>query len=434
MPTQDLALAHDLLRRRSFDQAAALYLAAINDGGEPPAWEGLLTCLAGLGMADKALALVETRQQRCNDGLTFYFHALARAVANGFADLAGTLVTGTPDNSLLYVVARYFAGVIDIHQQRPREAAGHFSAAGVMAQNLSAHFWPDPYLRKIIIEGPLFEDFQSLDRLIARDRADVVAEAGVIAPIAEFHDPGGTGAPFVACAGMNETYLDRFGARAVSAMAAALASIPDATFHLHVVDPTPALREKIDRLRERAPALRLGVSTETYRHQIEGYGRAEYYACARFLRAPEIMAHYRKPLLIVDADIAKLAHAPHIMTRFGDASYGCFEQRWQFPSNVCHASTVVVGANASAHRFADLTAKLIARRVVSHPFWMLDQLSLLVASRYLMISDSDFRALDLAEATGLPFDACFISDGDAEEKQSMRKAVVFSPATAAPSA
>jgi hypothetical protein len=423
MAAPELAIAHGLLQQRSFAEAAPLYLRAIHDTpAAVPAWEGLVASLAGLGMADQALALVETRQQRFQDGLSFYFHALARMIASGHVDAARALIASTPDNSLLYVVARYFAGTIDLHEGRPREAASHLAAAGVMAERLSAHFWPDMFLRKIIAEGPLFQDFETLDQLAARDRAEIIAASGLIASAVEFHAPAASEAPFVVCAGMNEGYLDRFGMEAVAAADAALAALSGATFHLHIVDPTPALGEKIERLRRSAPSLRLGLSTETYRHTIEGYGRAEYYACARFLRAPEIMAYYRVPLMVVDADMARFDHAPQVMAGFADGSYGCFEQHWQFPCNICHASLVTIGATPAAHRFADLAAKLIARRVVTHPFWMLDQLSLLVASRYLMTADAEFRAVDLATATGLPFDACFKSSGTVKEKQAMRAA------------
>jgi hypothetical protein len=425
MLAQELAIAHGLLQNRSFGEAAPLYLQAIHDTPEvSPAWEGLLASLAGLGMADEAVALVETRQQRFKDGLSFYFNALARMIASGLADIGRTLIVATPDNSLLCIVARYFSGMIELHGGRPSDAAAHFAAAGVMAEKFAVQFWSDPFLCKIVTEGPLFQDFAALGELMARDRAEIIAEAGVIAPVAEFHTPSGGEAPFVVCAGMNEAYFDRFGAEAIAAAEAALGEVSGAAFHFHIVDPTPALDEKIVRLRELAPSLRIGLSTETYRHAIQGYGRAEYYACARFLRAPEMMVHYRAPLMIVDADMAWLAHAAHVMTSFGNGSYGCFEQHWQFPSNICHASLVAVGAGAAAHRFADLAAKLIVRRVVSHPFWMLDQLSLLVASRYLMTADPEFRAVGMAEAAGLSFDACFMSSGTAKEKQAMRKAAI----------
>jgi hypothetical protein len=71
-------------------------------------------------------------------------------------------------------------------------------------------------------------------------------------------------------------------------------------------------------------------------------------------------------------------------------------------------------------RFADLTAKLIARRVATQPFWTLDQTSILVASRYLSVSDEAFRAVDLASVSGCTFDDCFTSSGNAKEKQTMR--------------
>src|SRR5215813_5533732 len=97
MPDQDLANAARLLQSRDFGEAAARYLRVVNDTPEAkPAWEGLFAALAGLGMADKALALVETRQQRFSDGLSFYFHAIARIVASGLADIAVPLIAATP--------------------------------------------------------------------------------------------------------------------------------------------------------------------------------------------------------------------------------------------------------------------------------------------------------------------------------------------------
>jgi hypothetical protein len=417
----DLESANAQLQRRDFTGAASLYLKAINEAPETvPAWEGLLASLAGLGLLDKALALIETRQQRFNDGLAFYFGGLMRMIASGFADIADALISATPDNNLLYVVARYGAGVINLRRQKSQDAADHFAAAGVMAQNFADHFWPHPLLQKIIIEGRQFQDFAKLDALIASDRSEVIAQSGIIQNAADFLDSGDTTAPFVVCAGMNETYLDRFGERAVAEVAIALEAISGAIFHLHIVDPTPALDRKITALRAIAPSLSLGVSTESYHAELQGYGRATYYASARFLRAPEIMAHYRKPLMIVDIDIAKLAHVPHIMARFAGGSYGCFEQAEQLPALICHASIITIGNDPSSARFADLTAKLIARRAATEPFWTLDQMSILIASRFLTTYDENFRAIDLTRATGLAFDDCFASNGNATEKQSMR--------------
>ena len=73
-------------------------------------------------------------------------------------------------------------------------------------------------------------------------------------------------------------------------------------------------------------------------------------------------------------------------------------------------------------RFADLTGKLIARRAITEPYWTLDQTSVLVASRFLMAHDPEFRRVELSAATGLAFEDCFVSLSGAAEKQSMRKA------------
>jgi hypothetical protein len=57
----------------------------------------------------------------------------------------------------------------------------------------------------------------------------------------------------------------------------------------------------------------------------------------------------------------------------------------------------------------------------------LDQTSILVASRYLMAHDAAFRAADV---TGLTFDDCFVSQGDAKEKQTMRGTKAMAPVEA----
>lgn len=423
-PPTGLDIAHCLLMQRQFDEAAPLYLRAINETPAfTPAWEGLFASLAGIGLGDKALALVETRQQRFNDGLAFYLGALTRVIASGLDDVAETAIAATPGNSLLTVVARYAAGIIALHRDQPQEAAAHLGAAGTMAENFVDHFSAHPMLRKIIIEGRQFQDFAALDVLLARDRETVMAETGIIETVAHFADSSDTAAPFVLCAGMNEHYLDRFGLPAVTAVAAALTDVSDATFHLHIVDPTPQLGAKIDALRAAVPSLRLGLSTETYHHTLQGYGRATYYACARFVRAPEIMAHYRKPLMVVDIDIDRIAHVPQIMTGFAGGSYGCFERHAQLPSLICHCSILAIGNDPAAVRFADLGAKLIARRTANEPYWGLDQTSILVASRFLTAHDPAFRRVELAAATGFTFDDCFVSLSDAAEKQSMRKVI-----------
>src|SRR5580704_316407 len=167
-----LESAHRQLQFRNFAAAASLYLGLINQKADvTPAWEGLLASLAGLDCLDKAFALLETRQQKFNDALAFYFGSLARLVASSMPDVAEKLVSSTPDNSLLYVVARYGAGLIQLYRKEPKAAADHFAAAATMAENFPEHFWHHPHLQKIIIEGRQFLDCSKLDELIARDRS-----------------------------------------------------------------------------------------------------------------------------------------------------------------------------------------------------------------------------------------------------------------------
>jgi hypothetical protein len=70
--------------------------------------------------------------------------------------------------------------------------------------------------------------------------------------------------------------------------------------HLHLYSPGAETFAQLERLRAQLPGLAIGVSTEDGPLPIAN--RVTYYATARFVRARQALAHYRRDLCIVDAD------------------------------------------------------------------------------------------------------------------------------------
>lgn len=70
--------------------------------------------------------------------------------------------------------------------------------------------------------------------------------------------------------------------------------------HLHLYSPNKSVLTEIDLLRKRLPNLPIGVSVEYCDTAICNTG--VYYATARFVRAYELLRHYKKELCIMDVD------------------------------------------------------------------------------------------------------------------------------------
>jgi hypothetical protein len=70
--------------------------------------------------------------------------------------------------------------------------------------------------------------------------------------------------------------------------------------HLHLYSPGADTLAQVERLRAQLPGIAIGISAEDGPLPIQH--RTTYYATARFVRAREALAHYRRDLCIVDAD------------------------------------------------------------------------------------------------------------------------------------
>ena len=90
-------------------------------------------------------------------------------------------------------------------------------------------------------------------------------------------------------------YFSRFAPRFV---ASALDRCGDAPIHMHVINPTTESKTVLDEIRRQFPWARIGTSSELVDH----LAPRPYYATARFLAAPEVLAAYELPVITVDLD------------------------------------------------------------------------------------------------------------------------------------
>ena len=81
-------------------------------------------------------------------------------------------------------------------------------------------------------------------------------------------------------------------------IASALDRCGDAPIHMHVINSTTESKTVLDEIRRQFPRARIGTSSEVIDHPAP----QPYYATARFLAVPEVLAAYELPVITVDID------------------------------------------------------------------------------------------------------------------------------------
>ena len=87
---------------------------------------------------------------------------------------------------------------------------------------------------------------------------------------------------------------------AQSFIASALHQCGDTIIHMHIINPTAESAAALQAIRRQIPWVRISTSTET----VDFPAPRPYYATARFLIAPEVLAAYKLPLIAADIDVA----------------------------------------------------------------------------------------------------------------------------------
>jgi hypothetical protein len=384
-------------------------------------WKYLALCFIAQGQPARAIGLVDMRQQQAGDGVGLFFDVVEQlALARKNAQVEA-LAAGIPANNVLGIVIEYFRGWLAAPAE-PERALAYLRTAAVAAQQCGGLFERDDHLRSIVSQGFVLSDFADLDRLSGLGRDEILRAAPSLEPSIDLATaaPPAPGSDFAYLTSCNELYLERFGAPLVDALdRCGVATV----LHLHIVDPTAATPGRIAALRQRARTVRIGYSTERFRHaKAGGYRSASYYACARFLRAGDIAAHYARDLLILDMDTDALADVPALAAAMREAELGYFSCGDIQPWLMCRAAVVYVRRSAATALFTDVMLKYIASKVEEQGFWGLDQAALYVVSRYLRARHPPFRIVEFSERLGTTLAAFARSETMTEEKRALRRA------------
>ncbi len=178
---------------------------------------------------------------------------------------------------------------------------------------------------------------------------------------------------------------------------------PEVLVHLHLVDPGDAAVERMASLRRSMAPLRVNWSWE--RRPLTGPRRfyAPYLASARFLRAPALLDHYRRGLLITDMD-AVFKRSPFDLSpvlQEADVGLRLRLGRCWFPWRSIPAQTVYLRNNDRGRRFANLLSRYIATLYDPDDGrqWWIDQSAIYAVYHHLAQADPATRWVDLLGPT-----------------------------------
>jgi tetratricopeptide (TPR) repeat protein len=194
-----------------------------------------------------------------------------------------------------------------------------------------------------------------------------------------FSSLSSAGAPLVVFTCCDGRYFEKY----IDALANSLARTGDnLLLHTHVVDPDGGTAARAEEIRRRHPRLDLRLTTEASPADLDANCRRTYFACARFLRMPELLRHYGRPILMLDVDIVVLRPLAPLLaqleTERADLAlvFGIPREPW----SRLWADILLAAPTEAAYGFLDETARYIAhffRR--KNAAWFLDQVALYAA-------------------------------------------------------
>lgn len=414
------AKALALVRNSRFAEARSILLEicdAASTALEP--WTTLGLCSLAEGRFNELLAMAELRQRQAGDGLKLFHDCLCIGLSWPDRTRLRQMIEQTPANCALTIIAEYISGLITALGGDVDRGVTEIINAAQLTSALPPSVAAESYIGTIVAEAAILAPFSTISALEERHRDDLLATLSTVQEKATIHEPASAASasePFIFYSSCDERYLDRFGETAVSALdATGIRTI----YHLHVVDPSPATAQKIAHLQTRCSSLVLRYSTEVYRGEDTGYTRAEYYACSRLIRLPEIFALYDRDVFIWDVDTTRVHNIRALTDAMRGHDVGYFRMKNTRLTLVCHLASVYLTNTAASRRCAALVRNYILAKLADASLWLLDQAAVYCSSEFLAASGS-LRIQDFSACPGGSFTDYVDIASSAAEKQEMR--------------
>jgi|GEM_PF-5035928 len=220
----------------------------------------------------------------------------------------------------------------------------------------------------------LDRDFAGIERNIRLDPAFMAALTPLEAPPLEMESPpAGDLVVFTSCDGRYFTkYIDAFANSLAKAHQTCL-------LHVHVVDPAPETQAQAEALRARHPSLPFRLTVETSPPHLNEAARRVYFACARFLRLPQLLEAYARPILMLDTDSVILRDISPLLAqaRVEQADLALVFGIPREPWSRLWADILLAAPTPLAQDFLSQTARYIAHFFrEGKAAWFLDQVAL----------------------------------------------------------
>lgn len=389
----------------NYAEAAPLLRLAFGGGiGLPDSWTYHCHALAMLGQ-DEALAAALAVPADPKAKADLAFQIFNNRLAQGKPATVLPLLARLADEPALRMPGAFWAGIVCAAGE-PVLARDYFRTALAQAAALSASGVDSPLVASHIAAGAGVE---SDDFVLFPDGAAPPAAA----PVTWLDPPAVADARFgVFFAAADGAYVEAF---AVDCLASLAALGPGRTLHLHIVDPPVDLTDLVAALRAANPGVALRVSTEG-----TGGGDAVYYACARFLLLPALLARYACTVTVIDIDCLFLTAAQQLPALGGAADVALFKLDTVFPWLQHPAAMLVVRDTAGGRTFAALTESFLRRKLAGRRSWTLDQAALFCVVAAIRRQRPDIAVAMLQETAGLTLDDLVRSQGSFAAKRELR--------------
>lgn len=412
MPDADAILeqAKELMNAGRYAEATQAYMAAVQTTPrDDQAWLGLGLAVILQRQFAMVAVLADQRQKIRGDGFAF-FHDLAITVMTYRLHpyMLELHAAQAPDSPYL-PSSLYFAACCHLLNDHEDDAFALLARLKPLlaARRDSLPIAPADRFNIAYRQATLVEDADYLDTLSDVSLCRLESLVPPLQRLGEWSPPNGAPTILAACDGQ---YLERFGR---DFLESARTQAPGMNVHLHVVEPTPAGLDRVAGLagnlsQEAAGPLRSGA----------------YFACSRFLVAPQIMAHAQAPLLIADVDILftrPLADVVAVATPFDVAG---FTHDSPGPCSRLPAVLTWFAATENGRTALEVLRRFILSKLET-PWplnWMLDQAGLMTMRRWLRRHRPEAAIGTLNQELGGNFRGVLDLRGDAEEKAALIRA------------